>query len=115
MISEQVDQELRAAGWRPGRQIDVTGWRDDLEAGGYTSIHRAAISFLTEFGGIRLDNRGPGITSVREAFEFDPTLALGEDDRFIAWSERVNRRIVPIGVLDNGRYFLGIDEFGEIY
>ena len=46
---------------------------------------------------------------------FDPELCSGEGDRFLDWSEQLNRKIVPIGDLDLGRYFLGIDESGTIY
>ncbi|MEV7239490.1 SUKH-3 domain-containing protein [Streptomyces sp. NPDC051020] len=42
-------------------------------------------------------------------------LAVGEEDRFADWSSTVGRDIFPIGELDEGRFFLGIDETGEIY
>ncbi|MFD4955150.1 SUKH-3 domain-containing protein [Streptomyces sp. NPDC058451] len=51
----------------------------------------------------------------REPFELDPELAWGEDDRFSEWSDSIGRRLVPLGELDHGRYFLGIDENSEIY
>lgn len=40
---------------------------------------------------------------------------MGEDDRFSEWGEVAGRSIFPIGELDRGRFFLGIDEVGTIY
>ena len=49
------------------------------------------------------------------AIELDPELAWGEDDRFSEWSDALGRELFPLGVLDRGRFFLGIDERSEIY
>ncbi|MFJ8588158.1 SUKH-3 domain-containing protein [Streptomyces sp. NPDC093595] len=57
---------------------------------------------------------GSGISRSREAFQIDPLLALGEDDRFSEWGELIGKAITPIGELARGRYFLGIDEEGMI-
>lgn len=78
-------------------------------------MHDAADGFLREFGGLVVPYGGPGVTRAREALEFDPLSAIGEDDRFAEWSETVGKSICPIGVLDQGRFFLGIDEDGMIY
>lgn len=58
---------------------------------------------------------GPGITRAREPFALDPEPAWGEDDRFSEWSESIGRCLYPLGALDRGRFFLGIDEVSEIY
>jgi hypothetical protein len=42
-------------------------------------------------------------------------LCLGEGDRFLAWSEEINKALFPVGELDGGRFFLGIDELSELY
>ncbi|MGP3983924.1 SUKH-3 domain-containing protein [Streptomyces sp. KR80] len=55
-MSPEVDEALRAAGWLPGRRIDTTAWRAELEQEGLR-IHEAAEVFLREFGG--LDVRRP--------------------------------------------------------
>ncbi|MGI5412702.1 SUKH-3 domain-containing protein [Streptomyces chartreusis] len=110
----EVDQVLRAAGWTPGRQVDPESWLSAFEAEGLKS-HAAARAFLTEFGGITVNLSGPGITRSREPFEFDPLLCEGEGDRFLEWGEEVKKSIFPIGVLDDGRFFLGIDEDSRIY
>lgn len=78
-------------------------------------MHDAADEFLTEFGGLRSEFSSPGVTSAREPFEFDPSLCLGEEDRFVDWNRRTGKNIFPLGELDNGRFFLGIDEDSVMY
>lgn len=85
-----------------------------LEGVGVTA-HDAARRFLSEFGGLAVDISGPGISRSREPFELDPMQCLGEEDRFTEWGEETGHSIFPVGVLDMGRYFLGIDEEGEVY
>ncbi|MEV0091191.1 SUKH-3 domain-containing protein [Streptomyces sp. NPDC050738] len=109
-----AEEILRTAGWRPGRTIDITNWRTLLEAGGL-QMHESASTFLREYGGLSIGNGGPGITSARETFELDPLLALGEEDRFLDWGDEIGRHLFPLGELCDGRFFLGMDEFSEIY
>lgn len=52
---------------------------------------------------------------MREPFELNPALALGEGDRFSEWTDCLGRRLFPLGELDHGRCFLGIDERSEVY
>ncbi len=78
-------------------------------------MHDAADAFLEEFGGLTVSISGPGINRARESFELDPELAWGEDDRFSEWSDSIGKRLFPLGELDHGRFFLGIDEDSEVY
>ncbi|OKI41968.1 hypothetical protein A6A28_25790 [Streptomyces sp. CB03578] len=112
--SAEVEAVLRGAGWYPARSVDTKVWRERMEADGF-HIHSAAEDFLREFGGLTVGSGGPGITSTREAFELDPLLALGEDDRFGQWGEEIGCHLFPLGELDHGRFFLGLDEHGELY
>ncbi|MFD5753663.1 SUKH-3 domain-containing protein [Streptomyces sp. NPDC127033] len=86
-----------------------------LEATGLVRMHEAAELFLSEFGGLDVWISGPGIDVTQTRFHFAPELAVGEEDRFADWSATVRRDIFPIGELDGGRFFLGIDETSEIY
>lgn len=113
-FSQESERTLRQAGWYPGRTVDTAVWRVPLEESGFV-FPEAAERFLAEFGGLSVDDHGPGITSARESFEFDPLLAFGEDDRFGDWSASLGRVLAPLGELDGGRFFLGIDEQGVIY
>ncbi|MFI7320378.1 SUKH-3 domain-containing protein [Streptomyces venezuelae] len=113
-LSEEAERALLLAGWTPGRCVDTSAWRARLEDSGFV-MHEAAESFLSEFGGLSFEYGGDGISRAREAFELDPLLALGEDDRFSEWGELTGVTLFPIGELDQGRYFLGLDEAGTIY
>ncbi|MEV0603107.1 SUKH-3 domain-containing protein [Streptomyces sp. NPDC050315] len=112
--SPGVLEVLEASGWTAGRRVDTAGWRSMFEAVGI-GMHDAAERFLSEFGGLTVSVGGPGITSSQELCEFEPELACGEEDRFSEWSEALGRRLFPLGELDHGRFFLGIDEGSEIY
>ncbi|WP_442790742.1 SUKH-3 domain-containing protein [Nocardia sp. NBC_01329] len=50
------------------------------------------------------------------SIQLHPLLALGEgeDDRFGEWGEEIGRHRFPLGELDHGRFFLGLDEHGEL-
>jgi SUKH-3 immunity protein len=110
----EVQDALLAAGWRPGRRLDVAEWRTRLADSNF-QMHDAAEKFLAEFGGLSFEFAGAGITRAREPFEFDPMLAWGEDDRFSDWSRIAKRSLFPVGELDRGRFFLGIDEYQAVY
>ncbi|MFB7336024.1 SUKH-3 domain-containing protein [Streptomyces adustus] len=112
--SPEVLEVLEASGWTAGRRVDTASWRSMFEAVGIV-MHDAAEKFLQEFGGLSVSIGGPGINRAREPFELDPELAWGEDDRFSEWSDSLGRRLFPLGELDHGRFFLGIDEDSEIY
>ncbi|SDL27049.1 SUKH-3 immunity protein [Lentzea albidocapillata subsp. violacea] len=78
-------------------------------------MHRAAAEFLVEFGGPNVEIDGPGSSSAREPFELDPGLCVGEEDRFAGWGADVGCSLFPIRELDQGRFFLGISEVGEVF
>ena len=112
--SPEVRKVLKRSGWAPGRRTDTRRWRSMFERAGLP-MHDAAESFLQEFGGLTVRISGPGITCAREPFELDPALVQGEEDRFLEWGEEIGHRLFPLGELDHGRFFLGIDEAAEIY
>uniref|UniRef100_A0AAU2A5X7 SUKH-3 domain-containing protein n=1 Tax=Streptomyces sp. NBC_00093 TaxID=2975649 RepID=A0AAU2A5X7_9ACTN len=111
-FTPQVDSVLRRAGWLPDRQVDLAPWKTSMSDFRW---HAAAEEFLQEFGGIRVDISGSGITCTRESFEFDPELAVGEEDRFAELSELFGRRFFPLGETGQGEFFLAIDEEGVVY
>ncbi|MEU0602175.1 SUKH-3 domain-containing protein [Streptomyces sp. NPDC006393] len=112
--SPDVLEVLEASGWTAGRRVDTAGWQSMFESVGIV-MHDAAEAFLQEFGGLTVSIGGPGINRAREPFELNPELARGEDDRFSEWSDSLGRHLFPLGELDGGRFFLGIDEGSEIY
>ncbi|MGQ5635731.1 MULTISPECIES: SUKH-3 domain-containing protein [unclassified Streptomyces] len=110
-----IEETLRAAGWWPGRRVPVDRWRGMLERTRLVRMHDAAEAFLTEFGDLDVEISGPGITCAKSPFDFVPDNLIGEEDRFADWSARIGHALFPIGELDQGRFFLGIDENSEIY
>ncbi|MGK5543401.1 SUKH-3 domain-containing protein [Streptomyces sp. URMC 127] len=112
--SPEVLEVLEASGWTSDRRVDTTAWRSMFEGVGLV-MHDAADALLQEFGGLTASIGGPGINCARAPFELNPSLAWGEDDRFSEWSDSVGRRLFPLGELDDGRFFLGIDEDSEVY
>ena len=111
---DEVAGVLRSAGWHAGRRMDLTDWATQLDADGFGPMHAAATRFLGEYGALYVDGGGSGAARIRDPFELDPLLCLGESDRFLAYSRRVGRPIYPLGELDQ-RYFLGLDETAELY
>jgi len=111
----EVLEVLERSGWWPERKINTNRWRSLFERTGIP-MHRAADTFLQEFGNLSVSIGGPGISRAREPFVIDPELLWeSEEDRFVDWSETIDRQLFPLGELDHGRYFLGIDEHSEIY
>ncbi|WP_329788042.1 SUKH-3 domain-containing protein [Lentzea sp. DG1S-22] len=113
-LSDTAKTALLSSGWKPGRRVDISHWRVQLKDAGIT-MHKAAENFLAEFGGLRFAHGGTGISSARESFEIDPSLCDGEEGRFVGWGKLIGVSLVPIGELDGGRCFLGMDESGIIY
>jgi hypothetical protein len=117
-LSRRTRHALEEAGWHAGRAVDTTHWETALVADGFPCLHPAAHRFLAEFGGISVAGNGAGVTRAREPFTLDPTDCLGEADRFVEWSEHVDRRIAPIGELAGNTCsltWLGVDENEEVY
>ncbi|MEU3625876.1 SUKH-3 domain-containing protein [Amycolatopsis coloradensis] len=113
-FSAEAKDALFAAGWTPGRRVDIADWCARLTESG-VAVHDSAKAFLAEFGKISIEFSGKGISRAREAFSIDPSLCLGEEGRFFEWGQLIGKIIVPVGELDEGRSFLGIDEDGAIY
>lgn len=114
VFPDAVTHVLQEAGWGPGRWVDPEPWLSAFEGEGLQR-HPAASAFLGEFGGLAVEISGTGVSRAREPFELDPMLCRWEGDRFAEWSETLGKSIFPVGELDHGRFFLGIDESSEIY
>ena len=111
-----VEEVLRAAGWSPGRELPdsrLQAWSDQL-GGGFTMFDTAAAA-LREFGGLDVDQSGPGRDRAREPFEIDPYLAVGEEDRFRLYTDEYGMALYPLGEAAGSHYFLAIDPTGRTY
>jgi hypothetical protein len=101
-FSSESQNVLHDFGW-PDRRADISSWVQEAESAGIHA-HETARKFLEEFGGLSISS-----------FEINPHLCAGEEDRFLEWGDEIGRSLFPVGVIESGRYFLGIDEHGEIY
>lgn len=113
-FSPDVAGVLREFGWHPERIVDSTPWTHPFEERGLPAPQEVK-DFLAQFGGLNVKVSGPGVNCAREPFELDPLLCLGEEDRFSEWGEELGVSLFPIGELDDGRFFLGMDEQGVMY
>jgi hypothetical protein len=111
-----VRDVLTQAGWKPGRAIPegkLRDWNEQLAASRFPTFE-AAERILREFGGIAVDLQGLGLECAQTPFEIDPTLAIGEDDRFAGYEPTIGARIAPLGEVGNGHAFLGVSESGRV-
>ncbi|TKD06475.1 SUKH-3 domain-containing protein [Polyangium fumosum] len=115
--SAQTEARLRGAGWFRGRRDSqrVARWRQTLETPDGFRMSMAAEKVLAEFGGLRVDCKGPGLACARGGFNLDPELASGEEDRFGDFRDQVGRDLFPLGEAYKGEVFLAIDDIGRVY
>lgn len=101
---------LHAAGWVPGRRVDVDGFRTGLQAQGQ-DLHPAAAAFLMSYGSLRLT------PSPYAVFHFDPLEALR--NRVPAWVKDYGRRVgsplCTIGEAGSGHLILAMSPEGKVY
>ena len=107
---------LRKAGWFEGRDVGdrLVEWRKRLRLDGFEPS-RAAERALREFGGIQVDQRGPGVNLARQSFVIDPLLGLGERDRFEHFEAVLGLPLYPFGECENGATFLAIAADGRVF
>ena len=115
-FSRHTEKTLRQAGWYPGRQVPdlVASWKDNKMLSGFEMFPTAEM-VLKEFGGLKIDEKGPGETCARETFEVNPTLAGYEEDFFRDFSTLLNTRLYPLGEVANGHCYWAIGENSQIY
>jgi hypothetical protein len=113
-VPPDVAGVLQTFGWFPERFVDPAPWTRSFEERGISAPQEVR-HFLAQFGGLDIAISGPGVNCAREPFALDPLLCLGEEERFSGWGEKLGVQLFPIGELDAGRFFLGMDEQGVMY
>lgn len=116
-MERAVEEVLTGAGWYPGRRevARAEAWSRALDKEGGFRMSEAARKALEEFGGLKISVDGEGVDVAKCSFWIDPTLAVGEEDRFGDLGHPLGIRLYPLGEAAEGNAFLGIDEFGQIY
>ncbi|MDJ0340360.1 SUKH-3 domain-containing protein [Streptomyces sp. H10-C2] len=114
--SAETDRVLRMAGWRPGRSVSTEEWERVLhESDEDFTIHEAARRFLTEFGGLEINQKGPGRTMHRSPFRLDPLVAKWDFELIDLQSEEVGTYLYPLGDSSNGNFYLTMAANGAVY
>ncbi|MBL9021072.1 MAG: SUKH-3 domain-containing protein [Myxococcales bacterium] len=111
--SSRVLLALQRAGWSPGRDVSsrVEEWTKTLcETGSFPRVE-VAFEILRELGGLRVEPHTTGHDFAPGPVVFDPTLAVGEEDRFASHGEG----LFPLGEVYDGHGFLAIEESGRTF
>ena len=115
-FSVQTEATLRKAGWYPGRQVPklVAKWKTSKLLSRF-EMFPLAEKILLEFGGLSINQRGPGETCAREPFDVDPTRAAYEDERFSDFLSVVNTKLYPLGDAASRHYYWAIGENEHVF
>ncbi|MEU8744521.1 SUKH-3 domain-containing protein [Streptomyces parvulus] len=114
--SPETERVLRLAGWRPGRAVSADAWELAMrEADDGYVMHEAARQFLSEFGGLEVHERGPGVNAARIPFRLDPSLAKWDFEIIESLSEDAEAQLYPVGDLSQGNYYLTVADDGKVY
>jgi hypothetical protein len=114
--SAETDRVLRLAGWRPGRAVPTEEWERVLHENdeGYV-MHDAARAFLAEFGGLEVQQKGPGRTMARPPFRLDPLVAKYDFEIIDVQSEEMGTYLYPLGDTDRANFYLTMSATGAVY
>ncbi|MGW7076864.1 SUKH-3 domain-containing protein [Streptomyces sp. NPDC054866] len=114
--SAETDRVLRLAGWYPGRSVSTETWERTLhEADEDFEMHEAARNFLREFGGLEINQKGPGRTAPRSPFRLDPLVAKWDCEIFDDLGEQAGVYLYPIGDTGRGVTYLGMAADGAVH
>jgi hypothetical protein len=78
-----------------------------------------SIAALIEFGGLQVEQHGPGVDLARESFVMNPTRAIGAEAVFDEYSDALHSCLSPIGefadqaflaIASNGAVFMILDD-----
>jgi hypothetical protein len=102
---------LRAHGWSPERDLDISEWADRLRSDG-NEVFPIAAAILRNFGGLHVKSGEPP-TGSRFAFDIDPSSWFQERELVQAVEEVIGARACPLGEAYGGA-MLAVLEDGRI-
>jgi hypothetical protein len=119
-FAPEVADVLRAAGWIPGSSTDAAAAVDFVRTHADPDAEPiepfdAATAVIAEFGGLSVEQDGPGIDVRRRSFSIDPTRAYATGDTLAELGKRLDSRLFPIGTDGNQDSILAVDETGRVY
>lgn len=108
-FSKKLTQQLRQAGWKPGRRVDIHRKLEWLTA---AALHPTPemLDFLTEFGGLKLTYpNGDCLFDFRSyAHDFTP-------DKCQYRSSVIGERVTLVGSFGNNSFIVVIGDDGKMY
>ncbi|MFI5955606.1 SUKH-3 domain-containing protein [Cryptosporangium sp. NPDC051539] len=117
-----VFEVLTAAGWSPGSKdvqrarhwgLTLSAW---ASPGGHQhTFSPAASAALAEFGGLAVEQSGPGVDVARTSFTLDPELALPTWLTLRGLGGALGTGVFPLGLEDGGVSVLAIDSKGRVF
>jgi hypothetical protein len=116
-FSEFTEAVLRKSGWFPERSVRnaVLRWDLELQQDNF-QIFPEAEKILTQFGGIKIEKHKSRTKSSRFLpMLLDPTMALGENDRFTEFADLLGNKLYPLGEFIEVHYYLAVSEDGRIF
>jgi hypothetical protein len=119
----EVADVLDAHGWHDGRQVSkaTTARRVSTVCGlvGRRGQRHepfpAALDALGEFGGLYVDQDGPGRDLRRRPFAIDPEMAAASAETLADFARVIGVRLFPLGVEGDGEALLAVDERGRVF
>ncbi len=125
MLNKIAEQQLRKAGWYPGRKIDIRDQIDFLKGNGY-QIFDAGVKFLEEYGKLHIVDRYISTfdnsltechhtTFVNEILECYSEYSEYEKFEFNLFGQSKEKILPVIMFEDSDPIYIFISEFGNFY
>ena len=109
-FSKQVLQLLKEAGWFEGRNIVIS---EDAQVN--LQPFAAAVSVLSEFGGLHIGHCGAGIECATSDVEIDPALTTHLSPDLREYERTWNTKLFALGDFQHSHGYLIIDSDGKAY
>ena len=115
-FEEKVKNLLIEAGWKPGRQVDISQYKLVIENEGY-KLSSAVEMFLQQFGGLYI--RYPLPNSQSDIVHFDVIKSVRDTNPFWVkdeYSQRLNNfNLCVIGQAFTNHMTIIMDNYGNVY
>lgn len=112
-MTPHVAEVLRAHGWHEGRRA-TEATAEAVRQVPYEAFP-AAVAALEEFGGLYVDQDGPGADLRLRPFAVDPTLVPPCGSALADTGRVLGTRLYPLGIEGDADALIVIDESGRVF
>ena len=115
-FSEKTAKHLKQAGWTPGAVVHTTTFEELLSGAGFV-VNEAALSFLGEYGGLRIEYPHAKVSDLKDEMHFDPAIVVTHirPSDVKAYGRIIGRELCPIGEAARGYLVLMMDQSAAVY